>query len=57
MPVFNTVFFLSFKKKNLLTWLCQIIVAACDLLMLQHEGSSSLTRDQTQAPCIGNTES
>ena len=27
------------------------------LLLLQHAGSSSLTRDQTQAPCIGSMES
>ena len=26
-------------------------------LYLQHMGSSSLTRDGTQTPCIGNTES
>ena len=58
MPVFNTVLFLSFfLNVYLFTWLCQIIVTACDLLVLHHEGSSSLARDQTQAPCIGSAES
>ena len=28
-----------------------------DLSCSMHVGSSSLTRDQTQAPCIGSTES
>ena len=31
-------------------WLCQVLVAACRI-------SSSLTRDQTQAPCNGSLES
>ena len=26
-------------------------------LLLEHTGSSSLTRDQTQAPCTGSVES
>ena len=34
------------------------LVAACRLLSCgMHAGSSSLTRDQTQAPCIGSGES
>ena len=33
------------------------IVVACKLLVAARVGSSSLTRDQTQAPCIGSVES
>ena len=44
---------------------CGIFIAACGLLSYgmrtlscsMHAGSSSLTRDQTWAPCIGSTES
>ena len=32
------------------------LVSACDLFYLWHEGSSSLTRDGTQAPYIGSIE-
>ena len=54
-----------FFKKNiyLFIWLCQVLVASgifsCSMwdLQLRHVGSSSLTRDQTWAPCIGSTES
>ena len=41
-----------FKK---FVWLCWVLVAACKLLW--NVGSSSLTRDWTQVPCIGNMES
>ena len=34
-----------------------IFIAACGIFQSQPAGSSSLTRDQTQAPCIGNRES
>ena len=47
-----------------LFWLCQvlvvahrILVAACFFSCSMHVGSSSLTRDQTRAPCIESTES
>ena len=29
----------------------------CTSSQLQHAGSSSLTKDQTQAPCLGSAES
>ena len=49
----------------LFIWLCQVLVAAGGLLSCgiqtlscgMHVGSSSLTRDQTQAPSIGSAES
>ena len=51
----------------LLIWLCQVLVAACRIVFLSppegspvqfpDQGSSSLTRDQTPAPCIGMAES
>ena len=31
-----------------------LFIAACAILYLQHVGSSSLTRNQTWAPCIQN---
>ena len=34
-----------------------IFVAVCEIFGLQHVGSSSLTRNQTQGPCIGSMES
>ena len=34
-----------------------IYLFGCAGSWLQHVGSSPLTRDQTQAPCIGSTES
>ena len=38
-------------------WLAGSTVAACQLLSCgMHVGSSFLTRDQTQAPCIGSVE-
>ena len=66
-------FFFFFKDFSLVfklfiylfIWLCQILVATCGILSCDmqtlscsmHVGSSSLTRDWTQAPCIGSTES
>ena len=49
----------NIKKKFIyLSRLCQVLVVACRLLSCSmHAGSSSLTRDQTWAPCIGSTES
>ena len=49
----------------LFIWLCWVLVAAyglfsCGMRTLScgmHVGSSSLTRDRTQAPCIGCAES
>ena len=49
----------------LFIWLCRVLVVACGLLSCgmrtlscgMHVGSSSLTRDGTQAPCIGSVES
>ena len=43
-------------------WLCQALVVACrrfscgSQTQLWHVGSSSPTRDRTQAPCIGSSE-
>ena len=62
---------LCFFKKYIfillfLFWLLRVLVVALGIfslhcgvqhLYLQHVGSSSLTRDGTQTPCIGNTES
>ena len=58
------VFLFSLFKKNiyLFTWLHWVLVAAGGLLSCgirtlscdTHVGSSSLTRDQTQASCIGS---
>ena len=50
---------------NLLIWPHWILIAACEiflvaawkLLVVAHELPSSLTRDQTEAPCIGKVES
>ena len=36
---------------------CEIFSCSIQTLSLGHVGSSSLTRDQTQAPCIGSTGS
>ena len=49
----------------LLIWLCQVLVVACRIffsfpprrIFSSSIGSSSLTRDQTPAPCIGMAES
>ena len=39
-------------------WLCWVLVVAHGIFSCGlHVGSSSLTRDWTQAPCIGSTES
>ena len=58
-----------FKKLFLFIWLHQVLAAAQqisslpwgtqDLFFFQllHPGSTSLTRDHTQAPCIGSPES
>ena len=37
-------------------WLCWVLDEACELLVA-HVGSSSLMRDQTQAPYIESIES
>ena len=58
------IFFLIFIYL-LFIWLHWVLVAARWLLSCgmgtlssgMHVGSSSLTRDRTQAPCIGSTES
>ena len=63
-------FFLIFHSFIYLFWLRYVLVAArgifvaacliaaCGLLSCSmHVGSSSLTRDRTQAPCIGSVES
>ena len=50
---------------NYLFRLCWVLVAACGIFSWgirtlscsMHAGSSSLTRDQTRAPCIGSTDS
>ena len=49
----------------LFIWLCQVLVAACRIFSCgmrtpscgMHAGSSSLTRDRTQAPCTGSMDS
>ena len=42
----------------LFIWLCRVLVEAHGLLSRgMHVGRSSLTRDQTQAPCIGSVDS
>ena len=56
---------LSCSSRALQLWLTSSLVAACRLLSCgmqtlscsMHVGSSSLTRDRTQAPCIGSMES
>lgn len=45
----------AFFKKLLFIWVCWVLMAAGELLN-GHGGSSSLTRDQTQALCIGSIE-
>ena len=42
---------------HLFIQLCWVLVAVCGIFQVQYMGSSSLTRKQTQAPCIGSTES
>ena len=50
--------FPEFTLKNcLFIWLCWVLVVACEIFQLQYVGSSSLTRDWTWAPCIGNVVS
>ena len=44
------------KKKNFFIWMLQVLVAARRIFTVA-VGSSLLTRDQTQAPCIGSMES
>ena len=48
----------------LFIWLCLVLLAthgifdvACRKFLVWHMGSSSLTKDQTWTPCIGNSES
>ena len=56
---------LSCGTQDLCCIMRDLLVAACGLLSCSmwtlscgmHAGSSSLTRDRTQAPCIGSTES
>ena len=38
-------------------WHTGFLVASCELFNCGHVGSSSLIRDETQAPCIGSAES
>ena len=46
------------NKIFLFIWLCWVLVVTCRIFFqLQHVGSNFLTRNQTQAPCIGNAES
>ena len=47
--------FILYLKKYLI-WLCWVLVAACELLVVA-VGSSSLTGAQTWGPCIGSGES
>ena len=55
--------FFFFFNIYLFIFLCQVLVAARGIFVaacnsqLRHMGSSSLTRDGSQAPCIGSTES
>ena len=52
-----------FKNMYLCIWLHGVLVVACRIFscnmrtQVRHVGSSSLTRDQTCAPCIGSSES
>ena len=56
--VFNFYLFFKIFIYFYLFRLCRVLVAACLLLScIMYVGSSSPTRDQTQAPCIGSTES
>ena len=50
--------FFFFTFENFIC-LCQVLVMARGIFDLHcgHVGSSSLTRDQTWAPCIGRTKS
>ena len=63
-PVQTEVASLFFLNIYLFIWLCQVLLAACGIfncslltLSCSHVGSSSLTQDQTWAPCIGSSES
>ena len=48
----------SLRHADFLVVACRLLVAACGLLSCgMHVGSSSLTREQTRAPCIGSAES
>ena len=49
----NILLLLLFK----FIWLCQVLVVTLRIYYLLHVGSSSLTKDQTQVPCIGSMES
>ena len=58
----NVSFF--FFSLFLFIWLCLVLLAthgifdvACRKFLVWHMGSSSLTKDQTWTPCIGNSES
>ena len=61
----NLFFFLLFFSFLFFFWLHQVLVAVRGLLSCgmralscgMHMGSSSLTRDQTRAPCLGSSES
>ena len=61
--LFNYSLVFSFRQLVVLglsfqLWYMGSLVVACELLFeLQHVDSSSLIRDQTQAPCIESTES
>ena len=41
----------------LVIWLYGVLVAACETFQLRNVGSNSPTRDEPQAPCVGQTES
>ena len=47
----------SCGMQDLFVAACGLLVAACGLSCIMHVGSSSPTRDQTQAPCIASLES
>ena len=63
-PLFFFFFFKSLghplflKNIYLFIWLRRVLVPACGLPSCNmHVGSGSLTRDRTQVPCIGSSES
>ena len=59
IPAFKEQFYFIYFFKNIYLFrLRQVLVAACRLFGCgMYAGSHSLTRDRTQAPCIGAAES
>ena len=53
------IMFLSYIFSSILQsgYFLNIAFFGCTGFQMQHEGSSSLTRDQTWAPCSGSVES